>query len=81
MRSTGPCREIEAAVAEANRDGRVHVIVLRGGRAFCAGYDLDWGTRIETEAQRWRRCLGSGADLRVRSQRQSLHVAVESPKP
>jgi len=21
------------------------------GRAFCAGYDLDWGTRIETEAQ------------------------------
>ncbi len=33
--------EIAAAVAEANRDDRVHVIVLSGaGRAFCAGYDL-----------------------------------------
>jgi enoyl-CoA hydratase len=33
--------ELEAAVAEANRDPAVHVIVLAGaGRAFCAGYDL-----------------------------------------
>jgi enoyl-CoA hydratase len=33
--------EIAAAVAEANRDDRVHVIVLAGaGRAFCSGYDL-----------------------------------------
>jgi len=33
--------EIAAAVAEANRDPKVHVIVLAGaGRAFCAGYDL-----------------------------------------
>jgi enoyl-CoA hydratase len=33
--------EISAAVAEANADRRVHVIVLAGaGRAFCAGYDL-----------------------------------------
>ena len=33
--------EIAAAVAEANEDDRVHVIVLAGaGRAFCAGYDL-----------------------------------------
>ena len=33
--------EIAAAVAEANADDRVHVIVLGGaGRAFCAGYDL-----------------------------------------
>ena len=40
--------EIQAAVAAANQDETVHVIVLRGvGRAFCAGYDLDWGTRIE----------------------------------
>ncbi|MDQ4088680.1 MAG: crotonase/enoyl-CoA hydratase family protein [Pseudomonadota bacterium] len=33
--------EIEAAVAAANADKSVHVIVLTGaGRAFCSGYDL-----------------------------------------
>jgi len=33
--------EIAAAVAEANRDDDVHVIVLQGaGEAFCSGYDL-----------------------------------------
>jgi enoyl-CoA hydratase len=33
--------EIEAAVAAANRDDAVRVIVLRGaGRAFCAGFDF-----------------------------------------
>src|SRR3989304_4435245 len=44
--------EIQAAGAAANQDETGHVIVLRGaGRAFCAGYDLDWGTRIEDAAQ------------------------------
>jgi enoyl-CoA hydratase len=34
-------REIRRAVAAANDDDRVHVIVLAGaGKAFCAGYDL-----------------------------------------
>jgi len=33
--------DIRAAVAEANADERVHVIVVQGaGAAFCAGYDL-----------------------------------------
>jgi enoyl-CoA hydratase len=36
--------EVEAAVANATRDSRVKVIVLRGaGRAFCAGYDFGGG--------------------------------------
>jgi enoyl-CoA hydratase len=36
-------RELSAAVAEADADRRVHVMVLSGnGRAFCAGYELDF---------------------------------------
>jgi len=43
-------RELAAAVVEANAAAAVHVIVLAGaGRAFCAGYDLEWGTRVEAE--------------------------------
>jgi enoyl-CoA hydratase len=44
-------RELERAVAAANADEAVHVLVLRGaGRAFCAGYDLEWGTQVEHES-------------------------------
>jgi enoyl-CoA hydratase len=44
-------RELAAAVAEANAARDVRVIVLSGaGRAFCAGYDLEWGTKVEAEA-------------------------------
>ena len=40
--------ELEAAVAEANADPGVHVIVLAGaGRAFCAGYDLTFYAQAE----------------------------------
>jgi enoyl-CoA hydratase len=47
--------EVEDAVAEATRDERVKVIVLRGaGRAFCAGYDFGdgfhrWDEAISTD--------------------------------
>ena len=35
--------ELAAAVAQANADPAVHVIILSGaGRAFCAGYDLTY---------------------------------------
>jgi enoyl-CoA hydratase len=46
--------ELSAAVARANEDDEVHVIVLGGaGRAFCSGYDL------EIFAERPRPCPGS----------------------
>ena len=38
--------DLRNAVATAGDDDAVRVIVLSGaGRAFCAGYDLDWGTK------------------------------------
>jgi len=45
--------DLREAVIAANEDSEVRVIVLSGaGRAFCAGYDLDLGTRAEDATQR-----------------------------
>jgi enoyl-CoA hydratase len=45
--------DLRSAVAAANDDHSVRVIVLSGaGRAFCAGYDLDWGTKAEDANQK-----------------------------
>src|SRR5581483_10965513 len=45
--------DLRAAVAAANDDASVRVIVPSGaGRAFCAGSDLDWGTKAEDATQR-----------------------------
>ena len=39
--------DLRAALAEAQADDAVRVIRLRGaGRAFCAGYDIDWGAEV-----------------------------------
>jgi enoyl-CoA hydratase len=42
--------ELARAIDEADADPEVRVILLRAeGRAFCAGYGLDWSTRAQAE--------------------------------
>jgi enoyl-CoA hydratase len=53
-------RDLQEAVAEADRDDRVHVIVLAGaGRAFCAGYDLSLTPKIRGRTATARPCPGT----------------------
>jgi enoyl-CoA hydratase len=43
----GLVEDLQAALAEAQADDDVRVIRLKGaGRAFCAGYDIDWGAEV-----------------------------------
>ncbi len=45
--------DLQDAVRLATDDPSTKVVVLSGaGRAFCAGYDLDWGTKAEDATQR-----------------------------
>jgi len=76
--------DLRRAVAAANDDAAVRVIILSGaGRAFCAGYDLDWGTKAEDATQRamagnWdpvRDYLGMSRNVRA------FMSLWESPKP
>jgi enoyl-CoA hydratase len=59
--------ELAAAIDEADADHDVHVILLRAeGRAFCAGYGLDWSTAAQArEGERSGRVWDSVADLRM----------------
>ena len=76
--------DLRDTVAAANDDAAVKVIILSGaGRAFCAGYDLDWGTKAEDASQRamsgqWdpvRDYLGMSRNVRA-------YMSLwESPKP
>lgn len=44
--------DVRTALAEANADDAVRVIRLRGaGRAFCAGYDIGWGSEWMVEKE------------------------------
>ena len=54
--------ELSAALDEAEADRDVRVILLRAeGRAFCAGYGLDWSTRAQAEeASRAKRAAAEG---------------------
>src|SRR3954464_3340627 len=74
--------DLRAALAEAQADDAVRVIRLRGaGRAFCAGYDIDWGAESMQEAERdapW----DPMADLATMSRFVSSYMSLwRSPKP
>ena len=76
--------DLREAVVAANDDGAVRVLVLSGaGRAFCAGYDLDWGTRSEDATQ--REMAGNWdpvRDYEAMSRNVKVFMSLwESPKP
>jgi len=74
--------DLGAALGRALDADEVRAIRLRGaGRAFCAGYDIDWGARMMEEAegdQPWDPI----ADYRMMSRFVDAYMALwRSPKP
>ncbi len=76
--------DLQAAVARANREAEVRVIILGGaGRAFCSGYDLGWAVEAEDAVQR----EGAGQwdpvqDYLMMSRNVRAYMSLwESPKP
>jgi enoyl-CoA hydratase len=65
--------ELSAAIDAADADREVRVILLRAeGRAFCAGYALDWGTAAQAAERHAGAATGEGgrvwdsvADMRM----------------
>jgi enoyl-CoA hydratase len=78
----GLVEDLRAELAAAQADDEVRVIRLRGaGRAFCAGYDIDWGAETMQEAERgapW----DPMADLAMMSRFVDTYMSLwRSPKP
>ena len=73
--------DLEAALDRAEADDAVRVVRLRGaGRAFCAGYDIEWGAQaMEAEGDApW----DPMADLRMMSRFVGAYMRLwRSPKP
>ena len=58
--------ELRAAIDEGDEDPDSRVILLRAeGRAFCAGYGLDWSTEYQAQQESAGRVWDSAADLRL----------------
>jgi enoyl-CoA hydratase len=56
--------ELSAAIDEADADGDVRVILLRAeGKAFCAGYGLDWSTEAQAAERGSDRTWDSVQDM------------------
>ena len=75
-------QDVRAGLEEAQRDENVRVIRLKGaGRAFCAGYDIDWGAESMQEAEAGRP-WDPMADLAMMSRFVDTYMAMwRSPKP
>lgn len=64
--------ELAAAVDAADADDSVRVMLLRAeGRAFCAGFGLEWSTRFQAEEESARRAWDSVEDLRFMGEYQA----------
>jgi enoyl-CoA hydratase len=60
--------ELSVAIDEADADHGVHVILLRAeGPAFCAGYNLEWGTGLQVGEDRRTRVWDSVTDYNAMS--------------
>src|SRR3982751_5651716 len=56
--------ELSAAIDEADADDDVRVILLRAeGKAFCAGYGLDWSTEAQAAEREAGRVWDSVQDM------------------
>jgi enoyl-CoA hydratase len=73
---------LESALDRAEADPEVRVVRLRGaGRAFCAGYDIEWGVRAMEEAERGE-SWDPPADQRMMSRYVGAYMRLwRSPKP
>ena len=74
--------DLEAALDRAEADDAVRAIRLRGaGRAFCAGYDIEWGADA-MEAAEGGRAWDPMADYRMMSRFVGAYMRLwRSPKP
>jgi enoyl-CoA hydratase len=67
--------ELAEALDAADADHDVRVVLLRAeGRAFCAGYGLDWSTRAQSGERQRKRVWDSVADLRMISQYVNVYM-------